>query len=121
MVATPLASFTVAPVALADSMHLPLVAAAMRLASGLHVEDDVEVEITEDDLNDPSLLAELEDLDEDKPRSGETLASLQSKLTAETQKCLSLKRAGRTEEVGRPRHVMRPNRWHRLPGTLAIY
>lgn len=82
----------------ADMDH-KAVDAAMRLASGLHVEDDVEVEITEDDLNDPSLLAELEDLDEDKPRSGETLASLQSKLTAETQKCLSLKRAGRTEEA----------------------
>jgi hypothetical protein len=76
-------------------------AAAMRLASG-HPEDDIDVELTEDDLNDPSLLAELEDLDEDKPRGGggaESLASLQSALTAETQKCLSLKKAGRIEEV----------------------
>jgi hypothetical protein len=92
----------------------------MRLASGLHVEDDVEVEITEDDLNDPSLLAELEDLDEDKPRSGETLASLQSKLTAETQKCLSLKRAGRTEEVSLPRHVLRPTDGTACLSAVAI-
>ncbi|ELR21000.1 uncharacterized protein ACA1_280530 [Acanthamoeba castellanii str. Neff] len=89
----------------ADMDH-KAVDAAMRLASGLHVEDDVEVEITEDDLNDPSLLAELEDLDEDKPRSEQAHCR-----DAEVPQ-LEEGRPYRRGKSLAPR--LAPNRWHSL-------
>lgn len=68
---------------------------AMELVNGN--DDDIDVDLTEEDMNDESLLKELSELEEEN--KGPPLERLKARYAEETQRCLMFKRANKLDEA----------------------